>query len=196
MLWCLSWKNYCLFKAWTLQLYYHSLPFQHGRKKCWSCSCVNSLISFGFRGASLERRLPELRRKGYSCQCMTQFWCCIKQKPRANIQVCVNVLPTSYRQVTNKRPTVGQLSADRRPTVIQLSADSWLTVGRQVFWGALLHNYPWLIYGSKTEVKKSSWRISIIIIVSYGNKHPLLHSTSYNVHSVIKLKCCKNYPLT
>ena len=97
----------------------HSLPVQHGRKKCRSCSCVNSLISFGFLGASLERQLPKLRRKGYCCQCITHFGCCIKRKPRENIQVCVNVLPTSYRQVTNTLPTVG----------------------RQVFWGALLHNY-------------------------------------------------------
>ena len=28
-----------------------------------------------------------------------------------------------------------------RPTVDRQSADSWPTVGRQVFWGALLHNY-------------------------------------------------------
>ena len=128
--------------------------------------------------------------KGYSCQCITHVGCCIKQKPRENIKVCINVLPTSYRQVTETLPTVGQLSAhcqptgslyfrqnlsavclptvgwqtansrptvswqttncqltdnqlsaDRRPTVGWLSADSWLTVGRQVFWGALLHNY-------------------------------------------------------
>ena len=31
--------------------------------------------------------------------------------------------------------------ADNRPTVGWLSADSWLTVSRQVFWGALPHNY-------------------------------------------------------
>ena len=69
-----------------------------------------------------------------------------------------NKLPTGYQHVTNSRPTVGrqvanisgktcwpsvgQLSADRRPTVSWLSADSWPTVGLQVFWGALPHNYP------------------------------------------------------
>jgi len=77
----------------------HSLPFQHGRKNWRSCSCVNSLIIFGFCGASLERQLPKLRRKGYSCRRITHFGCCIKRKLRENIQVCVNVLPTSYRQV-------------------------------------------------------------------------------------------------
>ena len=58
-------------------------------------------------GASLERQLPKLRRKGYSCQCtcITHFGCCIKRKPRENIQVCANVLPTSYRQVTERLPT-------------------------------------------------------------------------------------------
>ena len=105
----------------------HSLPFQHGRKKCRSCSCVNSLISFGFLSASLERQLPKLRRKGYCCQCITHFGCCIKRKPRENIQVCVNVLPTSYRHITNCRPTgslyFGQnLSADSRPFVGRQSA--------------------------------------------------------------------------
>ena len=66
-------------------------------------------------------------------------------------------LPTSYRHITNCRPTVGRLSADCRPTDSlcfgeNLSAvcrptngrqlaDRRPTVGRQVFWGALLHNY-------------------------------------------------------
>ena len=47
-------------------------------------------------------------------------------------------------------------------------------------------NSPRLIHGSKTEINKSSGQISIII-VSYGNKHPLLHSTSYGVFSLINL---------
>ena len=107
----------------------HSLPFQHGRKKCRSCSCVNSLISFGFLSASLEGQLPKLRRKGYCCQCMTHFGCCIKRKPRENIQVCVNVLPTSYRQVTNTLPTVVRqvayiLGKTCRPTVGRQTTDS------------------------------------------------------------------------
>ena len=55
--------------------------------------------------------------KGYSCQCITHVGCCIKRKPRENIKVCVNVLPTSYRQVTDTLPTVGRLSADCRSTV-------------------------------------------------------------------------------
>ena len=135
----------------------HSLPFQHGGKKCRSCSCVNSLVSFRFNSASFERQLPKLRRKGYSCQCITHFGSCIKRKPRENIQVCVSVLPTSYRQVTDRLPThyqlsadcrptgslcfgqnllavcrpfVGRQTADSRPTVGQLSADRRPTVGR------------------------------------------------------------------
>ena len=60
--------------------------------------------------------------KGYSCQCITHVGCCIKRKPRENIKVCVNVLPTSYRQVTDTLLTVGPLSADCRPTVGRLSA--------------------------------------------------------------------------
>ena len=92
-------------------------------------------FSFGFLSASLERQLPKLRRKGYCCQCITHFGCCIKRKPRENIQVCVNVLPTSYRQVTDRLPTHYQLSSDCRPTGSlyfgqNLSADSWPTVGR------------------------------------------------------------------
>ena len=47
-------------------------------------------------------------------------------------------------------------------------------------------NCPQLIHGSKAEIKKSSGQISIII-VSHGNKHPLLHSTSYGVFSLINL---------
>ena len=85
--------------------------------------------------------------KGYSCQCITHVGCCIKRKLRENIKVCVNVLPTSYRQVTDTLPTVGPLSANCRPTVGRLSAHCrptgsqyfgqnlsavcWPTVGRQ-----------------------------------------------------------------
>ena len=54
--------------------------------------------------------------KGYSCQCITHVGCCIKQKLRENIKVCVNVLPTSYWQVTETLPTVGRLSAHCQPT--------------------------------------------------------------------------------
>ena len=91
--------------------------------------------------------------KGYSCQCITHVGCCIKRKLRENIKVCVNVLPTSYRQVTDTLPTVGPLSADCRPTVGRLSADisgkiCWPSVGQLSadsrptgFLGALLHNY-------------------------------------------------------
>ena len=62
-----------------------------------------------------------------------------------NLEVVITIstdsLPTTYRQITNRRPTVGRqsadrslplwknLSADRRPTVGRLSADSWPTVG-------------------------------------------------------------------
>ena len=48
-------------------------------------------------------------------------------------------------------------------------------------------NCPRLIHGSKAENKKTWGQISIIIIVSYGNKHPLLHGTSYGVFSLINL---------
>ena len=51
--------------------------------------------------------------KGYSCQCITCVGCCIKRKPKENIKVCVNVLPTSYQQVTDTLPTVDRQSADR-----------------------------------------------------------------------------------
>ena len=47
-------------------------------------------------------------------------------------------------------------------------------------------NRPRLIHGSEAEIKKSSGQISIII-VSHGNKHPHLHSTSYGVFSLINL---------
>ena len=74
--------------------------------------------------------------KGYSCQCITHVGCCIKRKPRENNKVCVNVLPTSYRQVTDTLPTVGRLSAHCRPTGSlyfgqNLSAVCRPTVGRQ-----------------------------------------------------------------
>ena len=61
---------------------------------------------------------------------------------------------TLYRQVTDitnwsadNWPTgslfLGEnLSVVCRPTNGQQSAEKWPTVGRQVFWGALLHNYP------------------------------------------------------
>ena len=95
--------------------------------------------------------------KGYSCQCITHVRCCIKRKLRENIKVCVNVLPTSYQQVTDTLPTVSRLSADCWPTVSwqvanisgktcqpsvgQLSADKRPTVDWQSadrFFGELL----------------------------------------------------------
>ena len=45
---------------------------------------------------------------------------------------------TNGRQTANKR----RQSADSRPTDGRQSANRWPTVGRQVFWGPLLHNYP------------------------------------------------------
>ena len=74
------------------------------------------------------------------------FWMLYQAKTRENIQVCVNVLPTSYRQVTNTLPTVGRQVAYISGktcwlTDDQQSADCRPTVRRQVFWGALLHNY-------------------------------------------------------
>ena len=71
-----------------------------------------------------------------NCQRITHVGCCIKRKPRENIKVCVNVLPTSYRQVTDTLPTVGRLSVHCRPTGSlyfgqNLSAVCRPTVGRQ-----------------------------------------------------------------
>ena len=131
----------------------HSLPFQHGGKKIRSCNCVNSLVSFGFRGASLERRLPKLRRKGYSCQCITHFGCVSSENREKTFRFVITFyqqatdrLPTSYRHITNCRPTVGRQvayisSKTSRPSVGRQTADCRPTVGRRVFWGALLHNY-------------------------------------------------------
>ena len=51
------------------------------------------------------------------------FWMFMKRKPRENIQVCHNVSPTSFRQVTDILPTHYQLSVGCRPTVGRLSAD-------------------------------------------------------------------------
>ena len=47
-------------------------------------------------------------------------------------------------------------------------------------------NHPQLTHGSKTGIKNSSGQICITI-VSYVNKHPLLHSTSYDVFFLINL---------
>ena len=80
--------------------------------------------------------------KGYSCQCITHVGCCIKQKPRENIKVCVNVLPISYQQVTEtfRAKPVSRLLANCQLTDNQLSADRRPTVGRQLadrFFGEL-----------------------------------------------------------
>ena len=118
------------------------------------------------RIGNCEEELPKkpIGRLSVNCrstvdrQVTDSVGCCIKRKPRENIKVCVSVLPTSYRQVTDRLPTVGrlsadcrptvsrqvayisgktcrpsvsQLSADKRPTVGQLSADCRLTVDRQ-----------------------------------------------------------------
>ena len=47
-------------------------------------------------------------------------------------------------------------------------------------------NGPRLIYGSKTKIKKRSGQLSTIIVL-YGNKHPLLHGTSYDILTLIEL---------
>ena len=67
-----------------------------------------------------------------NCQRITHVGCCIKRKPRENIKVCVNVLPTSYRQVTDTLPTVSRLSADSWPTVGRQTTNCRPTVGRQL----------------------------------------------------------------
>ena len=73
-------------------------------------------------------------------------------------------LPTPYRHITNCRPTVGRLivcvlEKTCRPTDGQQSANRRPTVGQQVFWGALLHNYPNL------SQQHPTWRNTI------GHKH-------------------------
>ena len=56
---------------------------------------------------------------------------CEEELPKKPVgQLSVDCQPTDYRQVT-----------DRLPTGYQQTADSRSTVGRQVFQGALLHNY-------------------------------------------------------
>ena len=49
------------------------------------------------------------------------------------------------RLSVNCRPTVGRHTADSRPIVGRLSVDRRPTVDRQVFWGGLLHNYPYVM---------------------------------------------------
>ena len=158
----------------------HSLPFQHDGKKCRSCSCVNSLVSFSFHGASLGRQLPKLRRKGYSCQCITHFGCCIKQKPREDIRVVV----TFYRQATNRLPT-GSLYLEQN-----LSAD---IVGRQVFWGDVLHNY-----------QKISLKTVAMLFLQCNYSTIFLETTSFSVTpdpAMAQLSCkhsfleCSQVPL-
>ena len=75
-------------------------------------------------------------------------------------------VPTGYRHITNSRPT-GSLYFRQN-----LSADSRPTDGRQVFWGALLHNYrkvPPVIhsfYGQKCAISKRNcvFVFSMIVI--------------------------------
>ena len=92
--------------------------------------------------------------KGYSCQCITHFGCLWSENREKTFKFVITFhqqatdrLPTSYRHITNCRPTVGGLSADCRPTgslyfgqnllavcrptVGQQSADCWSTHGRQ-----------------------------------------------------------------
>ena len=94
------------------------------------------------------------KRKGYSCQCITHFGCLWSENREKTFKFVITFhqqatdrLPTSYRHITNCRPTVGGLSADCRPTgslyfgqnllavwrptVGQQSADCWSTHGRQ-----------------------------------------------------------------
>ena len=57
-------------------------------------------------------------------------------------------------------PSVGRQSVDSRPTVRRQTADRFclkyrLPVGRQVFWGALLHNYPIPVTPKTDKVKFS-----------------------------------------
>ena len=87
-------------------------------------------------------------------------------------------LPTSYRRITNCRPTDSlcfgeNLPAVCRPTDGRQSANRRPTVGRQVFWGALLHNYL-LLYTYLTLFRKIDFSL-----VLEGK------SSAYNIFTII-----------
>ena len=92
-------------------------------------------------------------------------------------------LPRGIRQVKYQRSKLSDQYA--KDTLEELL---YLPVYKSTFYSLKIcpKNRPRLIHGSKTEIKKSSGQISIII-VSCGNKHPLLHDTSYSVFSLINL---------
>ena len=82
------------------------------------------------------------------------------------------------REIFKPRPTEGSNNC--------CNCVPYLPVYKSTFYNLKISpkNRPRLIHGSKTEIKKSSGQLSIII-VSYGNKHPLLHSATYDVFSLI-----------
>ena len=109
-----------------------------------------------------------------------------------------------------RKGSLKNLSAERQPTVgwqifrgtllykyhwssvdhnkLKKFSVPYLPVCKSIFYRLKIcpKNLPRLIHGSKAEIKKSSGQISITI-VSHGNKHPLLHGTSYGVFSLINL---------
>ena len=122
----------------------HSLPFQHGGKKCQSCSCVNSLVTFGFRGTSLEQQLPKLRRKAILVNVLHILDVVSSENRKKTFRFVLTFYrqstdrwPTGYWHITNCRPTVGWLSAGRSPIfrakpVGRLSANCWPTDDQQL----------------------------------------------------------------
>ena len=133
----------------------------------------------------LERWLPQLRRKDYSYQCITQFGCCREKTARLVLALYQHVtdrLPICYRHIANCWPTVGVCWPTHSLCLGQnLSADCWLTVGQptadslptQVFWGALLHNYHDL-----KEVAKSGTFKKRIVKYPFNTKLIYFHFSS------------------
>ena len=94
------------------------------------------------------------------------------------------MVPSKNLKVANRK--LGMLIVQL--AVVMQGDIPYLPVYKSTFYSLKIcpKNRPRLIHGSKTEIKKSSGRISTII-VSYDNKHPLLHGTSYDVFSLINL---------
>ena len=89
----------------------HSLPFQHGGKKCRSGSSINYLVAFGFRGASLKRQLPKLRRKAI----LVNVLHILDVVSSENRKKTFKFVLMFYQQATDRLPTHYQLSADYQP---------------------------------------------------------------------------------
>ena len=148
----------------------------------------------------LTRQLPKLRRKGY---CITHFGCCITRKPRENIQVCVNVLPTSYRHITNCWPTVSRLLANCRPTGSLYFGQNLLAVcrpfvGRQTANSRLTSNQQ-LAYCRPTVDRQSADRFfgELFFTITHGCSMQLfavftivLKGSKFEAKVQAQVQCC------